>query len=609
MKKTWFHGLALSLGISTLPSFVHAQYGAPGGGLSPSSFQLPPLPGQSAPVAAPRTQPAPIPQNNIPQNTMVSYAQQGGTIGSGALDPYSHVPLPPPPPVTAPGQLPMPNASQEPYVLGQPRPYELSPAPQQLSPPQYQGEVVQPGAIHSHTGEMYPSSPATNCPTCATGNCSVHGANASLLSPSYSQGAVGESCGTTSMGYYESSQFAAPSVVAPNPWIFGASALIFTRVDDTPVRLTSDSNMPTYPLLTTGDARMQTSGGVQGSVGRYFGCGRFALVGTYWGIYDEEQSMVITPPPGGNLRSDLPFTLRRPGDTATPGSPYGITMPAQNVYDWYDMAAAHRIRRDSEFHNVELNLFSFALGGGARQAYAGCGSGGHCGLLGRGGHGGGACGDSCGDPCGTSCAPATGPTGPCAPWYGAQCSRLRLSMFGGVRWFRFGDELEYATSENDTTFGFGGNDDFFYVNDVTNDLVGFQFGTMATWCTGKRVNLFGSTAFGIYNNHIRTYTYAGTETQAATVMSASSVYNGRDYVYNNSTNDVAFLGEGTLGTGICLWRGWTANVGYRVVAVSGVATAVGQIPRDFSNGLEINKISNDRSLILHGAVLGVNYNF
>lgn len=357
--------------------------------------------------------------------------------------------------------------------------------------------------------------------------------------------------------------------------------------------------MPTYPLLTTADARMRTSGGVQGSVGRCFGCGRFALVGTYWGIYNDEQSTVITPPPGGNLRSDLPFTLRRPGDTATPGDPYGITMPAQNVYDWYDMAAAHRIRRDSEFHNVELNLFSFALGGGARQAYADCGTGGHCGLLGRGG--------MRADACGTSCAPTTGPTGPCAPWYGAQCSRLRLSMFGGVRWFRFGDDLEYATSENDTMFG--GADDFYYRNNVTNDLVGFQLGTLATWCTGKRVNLYGSTAFGVYNNHIRAATFAGTSTQAATVMSASSTYDGRDYAYDNSTNDIAFLGEGTLGTGIYLWRGWSANCGYRVVAVSGVATAVGQIPRDFSNGLEISKISNDRSLILHGAVLGLNYNF
>jgi uncharacterized membrane protein YuzA (DUF378 family) len=46
-----------------------------------------------------------------------------------------------------------------------------------------------------------------------------------------------------------------------------------------------------------------------------------------------------------------------------------------------------------------------------------------------------------------------------------------------------------------------------------------------------------------------------------------------------------------------------------VVGVSGVATAVGLIPRDFSNENEINRINNSNSLILHGLVLGAVYNF
>jgi hypothetical protein len=51
------------------------------------------------------------------------------------------------------------------------------------------------------------------------------------------------------------------------------------------------------------------------------------------------------------------------------------------------------------------------------------------------------------------------------------------------------------------------------------------------------------------------------------------------------------------------------NLGYRVVGVNGVATAVGQIPRDFSNGDDINRINNTNSLLLHGVVLGAAYNF
>jgi hypothetical protein len=51
------------------------------------------------------------------------------------------------------------------------------------------------------------------------------------------------------------------------------------------------------------------------------------------------------------------------------------------------------------------------------------------------------------------------------------------------------------------------------------------------------------------------------------------------------------------------------NLGYRVTGVSGIATAVGQIPTTFTHPDEINAIHNDRSLILHGAVFGANYNF
>jgi hypothetical protein len=79
--------------------------------------------------------------------------------------------------------------------------------------------------------------------------------------------------------------------------------------------------------------------------------------------------------------------------------------------------------------------------------------------------------------------------------------------------------------------------------------------------------------------------------------------------FNNSLNDVAFIGEGTLGMGICVKPGWTLNLGYRVMGVAGVATAVGQIPTEFTHVGSISGIRNDRSLILHGATFGMNYNF
>lgn len=621
VKKTWIHGLALSVGVTTLPSVASAQYTiGQNNGLGASSFQLPPLP--------------PKPSYAAPQQTaLVAYAQQGNAIGSGALE-HVHVPQ----------QLQLP-AQQQPV---QPSQYQSDPygAPHAAQPYESTHAPIHSHSMQSNTlqsntmqhNSMLPSAPQTiystppqtsapvtssNCPACASGHCSAHGTGA--VAPSYGAAygvadySDSSSCGSSAIAL-------TPSIVSPSPWIFGASGLLFNRVDDSSRRLASNGDTG---IINTSAARMRASGGFQGSVGRYFGCGRYALVGSYWGIFGDEQVRLYTPGAVAPIRTDLPFNQLNIGLLAGPAVPswYGAYMPGGSprpLYDVYDsgsttwdgnpngnIPAQHtqRIRRDNDIQNVELNFFSFALGGGARQAYAGgCGTGG-CGLgsrLGHGSHGGygGVSGDPCGS-CETTCAPATGPTGPCAPWFGAQCSKLRLNTFGGVRWFRFGDEFEYAASPTNNTF----NDanDVYFNSDVTNDLVGFQLGTLGTWCTGSRFNLFGGTNFCIYNNHIRTSQRIGTATTTAMVRTLG----GGDvaYDFSNTTNDIAFIGEGTVGTGVRLSRGLTMNLGYRVTGVSGIATAVGQIPTTFTHPSEINSIHNDRSLILHGAVFGANYNF
>lgn len=607
------------MGIAAFPGISEAQYSGIGGGLGASSFQLPPPP-PGRPAVAP-----------------TAYRQNGpASVGSG---------------------VPVQSGYQDPYSLGAPQEYETIPAappiysqPAQPQPPMqsvhpsqrpHHAQPPVPAPIpratpnyaepHQHAAPAYQPSPShAPCPSCAAGSCAAHGVGPYYADQTYAPGPVYgvDSCASD---YYEGvpTTTGLTTAVSPSPWIFGASGLLFNRIDDYDRRLASSG---ATDWLSTGDAAMRASGGFQGSVGRYFGCGRYALVGTYWGIFGEEQMASITPGAANPIRTDLAFTPIAPG--ASPVPPwYGAYMPVTNrpVYDWYDSGstagtnnpAAHsqRIVRDNEFHNVEINLFSFALGGGARQGYpcaTGCGGHGlrhrHGGHFGHGGYShGGQCGDSCGEcgdgSCGSIANCATGLTGPCAPWYGAQCSKLRLNTFGGVRWFRFGDELEYASSQTDNMYGTT-DDDFYYVSDVTNDLVGAQLGTLATWCTGRRFNFFGGTSFGVYNNHIRTATRAGTTMTAAMVRPLGSP-GVADVPYNfrNSLNDVAFIGEGTLGTGICIKPGWTLNLGYRVLGVAGVATSVGQIPTEFTHVNSITGIRNDRSLILHGALFGMNYNF
>jgi hypothetical protein len=601
------------MGLVVVPGVVNAQYTNNNSGLAASSFQLPPLPNSRHPV------------------NLTAYAQQGqGAIGSGV------------PQSLPPQGYAQPAQHQDPYSLGQPQAYEAvpssppiysQPAPQAvphahqsqpmsqpMAQPMAQPMIVQPTIQHA--------APAASCPACASGTCATHGTGVQAYSaapvyapgPVYGAGSCGveQSCGATTVGL-------SPAVVSPSPWIFGAGGLLFNRVDDYNRKLASSG---TTQWLGTGDSAMRASAGFQGSIGRYFGCGRYAVVATYWGIFSDAQTTGITPGVGNPIRTDLPFTPIAPGVAPVPPW-YGAYMPGpRTLYDWYDSGStavtnnpathSQRVVRDNDFQNVEVNFFSFALGGGARQGYSTCGTGG-CGGGYR--HGGGCgtancdpcgasygdCGSSC-DPCGSSCR-VTGPTGPCAPWYGAQCSKLRLNTYGGIRWFRFGDNLEYAASQTDNIYGTTA-DDIYYISNVTNDLVGFQLGGLGTWCTGTRVNFFGGTSFGVYNNHVQTFTRAGTATTDAMIRPLGSpAAVDMPFNFSNSLNDVAFIGEGTLGTGICIKPGWTLNLGYRVLGVAGVATAVGQIPTEFTHASSISGIRNDRSLILHGAVFGMNYNF
>ncbi len=558
MRKTWFHGLALTLGATSIPGVVSAQYSFDntGSGLSSSAFNA----GATASAGDPRSTVPSLPNG---QANSVAYAQNG-VVGSGVPGGHVHVPAAP--------------------ALNNPVPYTQYEAVPPASAPAAQSHE------YATTNPVQPSVPY-NPGSYATKGVGLPNGQIASSVPSY---APANRC------YTETAAGCAPSIASPSPWIFGASGLLFNRVDNQYARLTSDVTNPDSPILTTDNARMRVTSGVQFYGGRYFGSGQYAMVGSYWGVFSNPQTAEVVVPLGGNLRSDLPFTVQGPNPGATP---YGITMPSQNVYDLFDGAYSHQLVRDQQFHNAELNFFSFALGGGARQPYAGGGGGllggaggfGGAGRLGR--HGAG------GDPC----APTCGPTGPCAPWYGAQSSKLRLSMFGGLRWFRFQDSLQYAASATDQVYG-NTADDFYYNNGVTNDLVGSQLGAMANWCTGTCVNVFAGTAFGVFYNHMTADTRAGTTDTVATILSANS-FHGRAYDYSSSLNDVALLCEGNFGAGIRISRGWTANLGYRVVGVNGVATAVGQIPRDFSNENEINRINNSNSLILHGLVLGAVYNF
>ncbi len=418
----------------------------------------------------------------------------------------------------------------------------------------------------------------------------------SFVQPTQSCGPTYGSVPTFGLGHARP-QATALSVVSPRPWIFGANALIFDRADREYVRFAHDSNMPSTDYLSTRHVRFDHAGGYELFGGRYFGCGKFAIIGSYWSIDPESQMARFDQAAGVNVRTSLPFNSV---GVADPSIMYGIELPTSNMYDRFNGTYSQRLRRDENYQNVEINLLSFALGGAARAGVAAipvpsCGD---CGAS--------SCGD-CSGSCGVGAAPCSGPTGACAPIYGARCSPLRIAYLGGFRWFRFDDNLEYAASMTDDMYG-GTADDVYYLNNVRNDLYGFQLGGQATYCTGRRLSLLAGTKFGIFANNVTHQSYAGLSDRAATVLSANS-YNGQDYSFTTESTDVALLGEGNLGLGLTIGRGWTANVGYRIIGVSGIATAPGQVPRDFGLLDDARHLNRSGSLILHGLTLGGAYNW
>ena len=88
VRKTWFHGLAMTLGVTAIPSIASAQntFGDTGG-LSASSFSaraLPPPPNSNSAV---RNYLAP----QSGQTSLAAYAQNG-VVGSGIPNGHVHVP-------------------------------------------------------------------------------------------------------------------------------------------------------------------------------------------------------------------------------------------------------------------------------------------------------------------------------------------------------------------------------------------------------------------------------------------------------------------------------------------------------------------------------------
>ncbi len=448
------------------------------------------------------------------------------------------------------------------------------PSPQSYQP-SMQAAVAQPASTLGNYGYAVGSTMAA-APEC--NNC---GPNV------YSTPSIfdGESHGWRRHGSHLANLCGLPE--GAKPWFFGGGYMIMNRIDDQDVKLLwRDSDLE--DVLSTGDAQMNAASGFQVMAGRYFNCGRNAIQASYWGIFPDKREVFVHGP-GGQFTP----AMFNPGDVMSPVDPLGNFVPT-DVYTWFGDAAIHRVCRTSQFHNLEVNLLGFGVGGAARS-FNRCTEGslfsGHAGCR--------QCGDA-----GCSACSSRYATGPCG-YVGPQCgSRLNLSWLAGFRYFRFEDQLCYAASLNNDALD-GGLDDMYYNIETTNDLVGFQIGGRGDYCVTKKINLYGLGKVGVYNNFANLNTVVGNSISTA----YDANFPATSYLVDEDHDQVAFISELGAGVGVRVTQKWTATVGYQALIASGVATGVGNLRRPGGLVRDQLLVNSNDALILHGLTVGALYNF
>lgn len=497
-------------------------------------------------------------QNNI---NPVGY-QPAGNYGFNAQEelqnPGANLPLNPTPP--------QPMQTQP---MQGPAPFQPQPEMNHYGPtPAAQGHYHD----HVHTGD--------NCPTCNSG---MHSAPVTSNWPGTPCVACGSSpcmCGGQGGGFaggfgngfarnaFGGNYFAGPQVgigaggLRNGGWFGGAGVLFFQRDYESDVPLSYMPAMPREDVLTSNSADLQSMVGVEASIGRCMNNG-WAWQLTYWNIFQDSAMASASGMPDTRLR-DLQYISYTPAGYA-----------GDTVYNWFNNAADHRVRRENEFHNIELSFFRGGLNSGIGTGLA---YGGGCGSP--------ACGSgSCG--CG---APA------------ANCWDFNWMV--GPRFFKFDEFFQYAASVPGG-FTYMEPREIFYDVETENNLIGVQLGGTANRSFGRCWSLFAGTKFGIYNNRIQHYSRIYGPSGDAMVNTGS--YNGSAFSVRSTKDDLAVLGEMNVGVRYQFSKCWRATIGYRAMAATGIALAPDQMTKSLEYLPAVQRIDSDGSLLLHGGFAGLEF--
>jgi hypothetical protein len=243
-----------------------------------------------------------------------------------------------------------------------------------------------------------------------------------------------------------------------------------------------------------------------------------------------------------------------PGSTVgTPLNDNYLNFGSFPATTWFENAAEHRIWRTDEFYNLELNLVR-------------------------------------------------------GQWCYGNDSPFDLGWSAGVRFFRFAERLKLGSLMDGYHWGDDGGLDEAYINDqIANNLVGGQIGFELGYRLTNNLRIFASPKFGVFNNHVTNY-YSPELGNGLEGQPSPSGGPGK-FPVNSSSDGISFLTQIDLGLDWQISQRWSAQVGYRVVAVTGVGLADNQIPVYLNDIPAIAAIDRNGDLVMHGAFMGVSFNF